>query len=72
MSGYPNEKSASNVVSIGNAEVESILSNLRALRDQIVTACSECGVILSFEKQAALHSEINETCAFLTDLVRHP
>jgi len=47
------------------------MTNLRALRDQIVTAWSERGVLLSREEQAALHAEIKQTCEFLTDLTRH-
>ena len=60
-----------NVVSIGSLEAEEILTNLRALRDQIVTAWNERGVVLSREEQAVLHAEIKQTCEFLTDLTRH-
>ena len=72
MSGSEQEQSADNVVSIGSAEADSILENLRALRDQIVTAWSERGVVLSREEQVALHREIQQTCEFLTNLTRHP
>ena len=71
MSGSEKEQ-LSNVVSIGSAEAESILLNLRALRDQIVTAWRERGVVLSREEQDALHAEIQQTCEFLTNLTRHP
>ena len=60
------------VVSIGSLEAEELLANLRALRDQIVTAWNERGVVLSREEQAAFHAEIKRTCDFLTDLTRHP
>lgn len=60
-----------NVVNIGSQEAEDILSNLRALRDQIVTAWNERGVVLSREEQATLHDEIKQTCELLTDLTRH-
>ena len=69
MSG--SQESNHNVVSIGSLEAEEIMTNLRALRDQIVTAWSERGVMLSREEQAALHDEIKQTCQFLTDLTRH-
>lgn len=72
MSGYQNKTSADNIVSIGNEEAESILSNLRALRDQIVIAWNERAVILSRDERAALHREIKGTCEFLTDLTRNP
>ena len=72
MSGFEQGQSANNVVGIGSAEADSIVENLRALRDQIVTAWSERGVVLSREEQAALHSEIQQTCEFLTNLTRHP
>jgi hypothetical protein len=59
-------------LSIGSLEAEEILTNLRLLRDQIVTAWSERGVVLSRDEQVALHAEIKQTCEFLTDLTRHP
>jgi hypothetical protein len=71
MSGSQQDQSNNNVVSIGSLEAEEILTNLRALRDQIVTAWSERGVVLSREEQEALHDEIKQTCQFLTDLTRH-
>ena len=71
MSGSQQDQS-NNVVSIGSCEAEEILANLRALRDQIVTAWSERGVVLSREEQAGLHAEIKQTSEFLTDLTRHP
>ena len=70
MSGSHQDQS-NNVVSIGSQEAEDILTNLRALRDQIVTAWNERGVVLSREEQAALHLEIKQTCEFLTDLTRN-
>jgi hypothetical protein len=54
------------------SDVDIILSNLRVLRDQVVTAWCERGVVLNSEEQAALHAEIKRTCDFLTDLTRHP
>ena len=60
-----------NVVSIGSIEANDILSNLRSLREQIVTAWSERGVVLSREEQAALQAEIKDTCEFLTQLTRN-
>ena len=71
MSGSEKEQPCT-VVSIGSAEADSILLNLRALRDQIVTAWSERGVVLSREEQSMLHAEIQQTCEFLTILTRHP
>ena len=56
----------------GNAAAaDSILENLHSLRDQIVTAWRERGVMLSHEEQDRLHAEIKHTCAFLTDLTGH-
>ena len=72
MSGSQQDQSTNNVVSIGSLEVEEILTNVRALRDQIVTAWNERGVVLSREEQATLRAEIKQTCQFLTDLTRHP
>lgn len=72
MSGLQQDRSSNNVVSIGASEVEVILNNLRSLRDQIVTAWQERGVLLSREEQGQLHAEITQTCEFLTDLTRHP
>ena len=53
-------------------DADSIIRDLRVLRDQIVTAWRERAVVLSTEEQALLHSEITQTCAFLTDLTRNP
>ena len=61
----------SNAATTSSSDAEDILSNLRALREQIVTAWSERGVVLSRPEQAALHAEIKETCEFLTALTRH-
>jgi predicted nuclease of restriction endonuclease-like (RecB) superfamily len=63
--------SNSNEFTVGSSDAEEILSNLRALREQIVTAWSERGVVLNRPEQAALHAEIKETCEFLTALTRH-
>ena len=53
------------------SEGDSILENLRALREQIIIAWRERAVVLSTEEQAALKAEIEKTCEFLTDLT-HP
>ena len=71
MSG-PQDHSIDNVVGIRPSEAEVILKNLRSLRDHVVTAWCERGVVLSQEEQAELHAEIKRTCDFLTDLTRHP
>jgi hypothetical protein len=52
-------------------EAEAILNNLRALRDQIVTAWREKGVVLIPEERAELRDEIKQTCQFLTDLTQY-
>lgn len=70
MSG--SQQDHSNVVSIGSLEAQEILTNLRVLRDQIVTAWTERAVVLNREEQDALHAEIQQTCEFLTNLTRHP
>ena len=70
MSGSQEDQS-NNVVSITANEAGDILLNLRALRDQIVTAWNERGVVLSREEQVLLHAEIKQTCEFLTALTRH-
>ena len=51
-------------------EAEAILNNLRALRDQIVTAWREKSVVLVPDEQAELRAEIKQTCQFLTDLTQ--
>lgn len=61
-----------NVVSIGSMEAEEIRTNLRALRNQIIAAWGERGVILSREEQAILHAEIKQTCELLMDLAGRP
>ena len=70
MSG--SQQDHSNVVSIGSLEAQEILTNLRVLRDQIVTAWNERGVVLSRDEQELLHAEIQQICEFLTNLTRHP
>ena len=69
MSG-PQDDTASNVVSIRPPEAEIILGNLRALREQIITAWSERSVMLDAEERAELRAEIRETCDFLSELTR--
>ena len=61
---------SNNVVSIGSLEVDQILTNLRSLRDEMVTAWSERCVLLTREEQEILHVEIQQTCALLIDLTR--
>ncbi|MBV8688236.1 MAG: hypothetical protein JOZ90_08590 [Alphaproteobacteria bacterium] len=61
-------ESTSNVVSIGTSEAELILSDLRRLRERIITAWFERGVMLTLDEQARLRDEIRQTCSLLTDL----
>ena len=49
-------------------EAELILGNLRSLRDQIVTAWRERGVLLTADERVELRNEIKETCEFLESL----
>ena len=72
MSNPQQDQPYANVVSIGSMEAEEILTNLRALRNQILAAWGERGVVLSREEQARLHAEIKQTCELLMDLTRHP
>lgn len=72
MSASQQDRTSNNVVSIGASEAEAILDNLHSLRDQIVTAWQERGVLLSREERGQLQAEIMQTCEFLTDLTRHP
>lgn len=64
-------QSQTNPASDCRSEGDSILANLRALREQIVIAWRERAVVLSREEQAELQAEIKHTCQFLTDLT-HP
>jgi uncharacterized protein YukE len=64
------EHAMSSVVSIGPSEADSILQNLRVLREQIVVAWAERAVVLSREEQDLLHLEVKETCEFLSHLTR--
>lgn len=64
------EHAMPSVVSIGPSEADSILHNLRALREQIVVAWAERAVILSKEEQNLLHLEIKDTCEFLSHLTQ--
>lgn len=66
------DQARTNVISIGSLEADEILTNVRLLRDQIITAWNERGVVLSREEQARLHAEIKQTCELLMDLTRHP
>ena len=71
MSGSKQDQLNNDVVSIGSLEAREILANLRLLRDQIVTAWHERGVVLSREEQAILQAEIKDTCELLTELTRN-
>ncbi len=66
----PQDHSTDNVVNIRPSEAEAILRNLCCLRDQIITAWRERGVMLSPEERADLHAEIQQTCEFLTNVTR--
>lgn len=72
MPGTHQDETSSNLSRIRPAGVAPILENLRSLRDQIVTAWRERGVMLSDEEQRQLHAEIKQTCEFLTDLTHRP
>ena len=50
------------------SEAQNILSDLHALRNRIVVAWQERGVMLTPEEQQMLRDEIKATCTFLTDL----
>ena len=69
MTGSEQEQTRHDVAD-ARSEAEAILQNLRSLRDQIVTAWHERGVILDAEERVALRDEIKQTCDFLTDLTR--
>ena len=71
MSGS-NQENASNFVGIRPSEAEKFRRNLSALREQIIVAWHERGVLLSREEQAELHADIKETCEFLSELTQHP
>jgi hypothetical protein len=49
-------------------ELEQILTDLRALRDKIVTAWRERAVVLTSEERTELRDEIKQTCEFLNHL----
>jgi hypothetical protein len=53
---------------IGSSEGDLILSDLRRLRDLIITAWEERGVILSRDERYDLQREIKETCELLMEL----
>lgn len=57
-----------NVVSIGISEGDLILGDLRQLRERIVTAWFERGVMLTRDEQGRLRDEIRQTCSLLADL----
>lgn len=61
----------SNIVSSPSSESETVVRNIRALRDEIVIAWRERSVILSPEQQDELKAEIRQTCDFLTELTQH-
>ena len=71
MSSPQLDQACYNVVGIGSLEADEILINVRLLRDQIITAWNERGVVLSREEQAQLHAEIKQTCELLMDLTGH-
>jgi len=50
------------------SEAERILRDLRRLRDAIVAAWEERGVMLSRDERRELRQEIRETCDLLTQL----
>jgi hypothetical protein len=52
------------------SDVQVILGDVRLLRNQIVTAWRERGVVLTVEERELLHDEITQTCQFLNDLTR--
>jgi hypothetical protein len=56
MSGF-NQEQSTDPVARSSREADAILSNLRALRDQIVTAWRAKGVVLVHEEQAAPSSD---------------
>ena len=64
------EQAMPSVVGIGPSEADSILQNLRALREQIVVAWAERAVVLSREEQDLLHLEVKDTCEFLSRLTQ--
>lgn len=59
---------ASNVVNISATEASRIKSDIRDLRQRILTAWHERGVTLTSEERRELKSEITYTCELLTVL----
>ncbi len=68
MSGSERHNDYSNVTPIRASEAESIFSGLRQLREAVINAWFERGVMLTPEEQDALRAEIAQTCELLTDL----
>lgn len=66
----PSQEHIDPVTKIGR-EADAILRDLRSLRDQIVMAWREKGVVLLPDEQADLRAEIQQTCKFLTDLTQN-
>ena len=64
----PNGGGRNQMPPIGLSEGDRILSDLRKLRDTIIVAWEERGVILSREERYELQREIMETCELLTQL----
>lgn len=62
--------SASNVVDIRMSEAENVLFEIRALRQRILVAWQERGVLLSADERADLKAEIAYTCELLTVLTK--
>jgi hypothetical protein len=50
------------------SEAEAGLTRIQMLRDEIVTAWRERGIMLTKSEQDRLHAEIVDTCKLLTDL----
>lgn len=50
------------------SEAELILAELRTLRQRVIDAWEERGVILTREEQGRLREEIEDTCRLLTEL----
>jgi hypothetical protein len=57
-----------NVVDIGVSEADRLLNNLRKLREELINAWFERGVMLTPDEQVRLRDEIRQTCALLSDL----
>lgn len=53
-----------------SSEADLVLSKVRVLRAEIVTAWQERAVVLSKYEQERLHQEIVRTCELLSNLTR--